>query len=63
MGRPCCHGKKVQGYDENLYLLAANLSYIADDLLRPYLLQLTGKPLLLDRTKQLGVTQADLEKA
>lgn len=55
-------GKKVQGYDKNLYLLAANLSYIADDLLRPYLLQLTGKPLLLDRTKQLGVTQADLEK-
>ncbi len=55
-------GQKVKHYDKDYYLLAANLSYIADALLRPYLLELTGKPLLIDRTKQLGVTQDDLTK-
>ncbi len=55
-------GQKVKSSDKNSYLLAANLSYISDGLLRPYLLELTGKPLIVDSEKQLGVTQDDLTK-
>lgn len=55
-------GKKIKSADKSNYLLAANLSYIADDLLRPYLLELTGKPLIVDSEKKLGVTQDDLAK-
>lgn len=56
-------GQKVKSADSGNYLLGANLNYLSDVFLRPYLQQLTGNKLLIDETKSLGITEDDLTQA
>lgn len=56
-------GKKVKSAGNKEYLLGANLSYLSDVFLRPYLQQLTGNKLLIDETKSLGITEDQLTQA
>lgn len=53
-------GEQVQKYDSNMYLFTIDDNLLATNLMRPYLLQLTGKTAIVDDTKELGFTAADL---
>jgi ABC-type sugar transport system, periplasmic component len=55
-------GKRVERYNAHDFLLAANLSYISDYLLRPYLLEQTGKLLMNDESNTPNVTQSELKE-
>lgn len=53
-------GKKVQEYDDNLYLLNIDESYMITNIFRPYIMQLTGKPFIDNDTKTMSCSQEQL---
>lgn len=54
-------GKKVREYDDSMYLMAANKSYIATFVFYNYAKQLTGKTLFDVENGVLNITQEDME--
>ncbi|QOV20393.1 sugar ABC transporter substrate-binding protein [Blautia liquoris] len=53
-------GKKVQEHDNSQYLLNIDTSFLVTNVFRPYIMQMTGKPLIDDDTKKLTCSEEQL---
>ncbi len=56
-------GKKVRAYDESMYLISCNKTYLSNIVLNNYLKQLVGKPWCDEATKTLNYTSDNLVQA
>lgn len=54
---------KLKSSNKDCYLIASNLTYTVSNILRPYIRQLTGNGLLVDSSKKIGATEAQLTQA
>jgi len=55
-------GQKVQDYDKNMYLLNVDTSFTVTNVFRPYIMQLTGSPLIDDDSKALASSSEQLNQ-
>lgn len=53
-------GTQVQQYSEGMYLMDIGDREMAECVMRPYMLQLTGSPMVNDDTKELSFTKEEL---
>lgn len=56
-------GKEVQAYNSDMYLMNIDTSFMLTNVLRPYVMQLTGKPIVDDDTKALSCTDKQMTQA